>query len=147
MCTFLLFLYCSLRKTKYSLKDLRTLWKKQMKSDAPNYWQRNDFIEKLAYRIQEAAFGELPEKYQALLDMYVARFERGVPLFEDEKARQLPPGIILTRDYGNRRYSVKILDDEKVEYNGQIYNSLSAVAREITGVRWNGRKFFHCENK
>ena len=31
---------------------------------------------------------------------------------------------------------------EGFEFDGQIFASLSAVARAITGVRWNGRRFF-----
>jgi len=28
------------------------------------------------------------------------------------------------------------------EYRGRRYRSLSAIAREITGTRWNGPRFF-----
>jgi hypothetical protein len=55
--------------------------------------------------------------------------------------------MILTRDVGGVKHAVKILEDAKVEYNGKVYNSLSAVAREITGIRWNGPKFFHLNKR
>jgi len=31
---------------------------------------------------------------------------------------------------------------EGFEWEGKVYASLSAVARAITGVRWNGHRFF-----
>ncbi|GHS93182.1 hypothetical protein AGMMS49949_06190 [Alphaproteobacteria bacterium] len=130
-----------------SIKELREAWKKEGVGSPPSYWQRNDFVEKLAYKLQEKAFGGLPEKYQERLDLYAKRLEKGEPFQEEGMQHALPAGLILTREYDRRKYSVKILEDEKVEYNGKIYNSLSAVAREITGVRWNGRRFFHCEKR
>jgi hypothetical protein len=56
--------------------------------------------------------------------------------------RRLPaPGTLLTRQFENRRIVVKVLEDG-FEYQSQQYRSLSAIAREITGTRWNGLLFF-----
>jgi hypothetical protein len=56
--------------------------------------------------------------------------------------RRLPcPGTLLTRQFENRRIVVKVLEDG-FEYQSQHYRSLSAVAREVTGTRWNGPLFF-----
>ena len=51
------------------------------------------------------------------------------------------PGTLLTRQFENRRIVVKVLEDG-FEYQSQQYRSLSAVAREVTGTRWNGLLFF-----
>jgi hypothetical protein len=51
------------------------------------------------------------------------------------------PGTLLTRQFENRRIVVKVLEDG-FEYQSQRYRSLSAVAREVTGTRWNGLLFF-----
>jgi len=57
--------------------------------------------------------------------------------------RRLPcPGTLLTRQFENRRIVVKVLEDGGFEYQSQRYRSLSAVAREVTGTRWNGLTFF-----
>lgn len=57
--------------------------------------------------------------------------------------RRLPcPGTLLTRQYENRRIVVEVLEDGGFEYQAQRYRSLSAVAREVTGTRWNGITFF-----
>src|ERR1039458_1876791 len=50
-------------------------------------------------------------------------------------------GTLLTRDFKGRTYIVKVLDDG-FEYDGRQYRSLSAIAGEITGTRWNGFLFF-----
>jgi hypothetical protein len=48
---------------------------------------------------------------------------------------------LLTRQFENRRIVVKVLQDG-FEYQSQRYRSLSAIAREVTGTRWNGLLFF-----
>ena len=56
--------------------------------------------------------------------------------------RRIPaPGTLLTRQFENRRIVVKVLENG-FEYQSQQYRSLSAIAREITGTRWNGLVFF-----
>ncbi len=49
---------------------------------------------------------------------------------------------MLTRQYHGREIRVLTLDDG-FEWNGQHFGSLSAVARAITGAKWNGRLFFN----
>jgi len=56
---------------------------------------------------------------------------------------RLPPhGSYLEREYKGRRVIVKILVDG-FEFNGQNYRSLSAIAGEVTGTKWNGFVFFN----
>ena len=50
-------------------------------------------------------------------------------------------GTVLSRDYKGRRISVDVLDTG-FEYDGKLYKSLSSIAREVTGTRWNGFAFF-----
>ncbi len=51
------------------------------------------------------------------------------------------PGTILTRKYRGQRVETKVLPDG-FEYDGQVYRSLSAVAKAVTGSHWNGHLFF-----
>jgi hypothetical protein len=51
------------------------------------------------------------------------------------------PGALLTRRLGDRQIVVKVLKDG-FEYETRQYRSLSAIAREVTGTRWNGLLFF-----
>ncbi len=66
------------------------------------------------------------------------------PVAEDTR---LPlPGTTLTRPYKGRLLEVKVLRDG-FEHDGEIYKSLSAVAKAITGTHWNGYHFFNIEKK
>ena len=51
------------------------------------------------------------------------------------------PGTVLTRKYRGRQVETKVLP-YGFEYEGQVYTSLSAVARAVTGSHWNGHLFF-----
>ena len=56
-------------------------------------------------------------------------------------SRLPPPGTILTRKYKGRVLQVQVVRSG-FEYDGQVYGSLSAVARAITGSHCNGFLFF-----
>src|SRR5262249_50745281 len=56
-------------------------------------------------------------------------------------ARLPVPGTLLTRVYGGRTIEGRGLAG-RFEYQGARYQSLSAVARAVTGTRWNGLVFF-----
>ena len=57
---------------------------------------------------------------------------------------QQKPGTRLARTWQGETHHV-LLVEEGVEYQGQRYPSLSAVARAITGTRWSGPRFFGVE--
>ncbi len=64
------------------------------------------------------------------------------PLSEIHRDGRLPQsGTLLTRRHQGREVVVKVLD-EGFEYQSQHYRSLSAIAFEVTGTRWNGLLFF-----
>ena len=60
-----------------------------------------------------------------------ARFDRRIP----------PVGIVLKREHRGSLISVEVLTNG-FEYQGREYRSLSAIASEVTGTRWNGLAFF-----
>lgn len=51
------------------------------------------------------------------------------------------PGAIITRNYKGCDIVVRVLP-KGFEYEGEVYRSLSAVAKVITGTHWNGYHFF-----
>jgi hypothetical protein len=57
-----------------------------------------------------------------------------------------PPGTVLTRQYKGESVQVVVRDDG-LEYAGEIYASLSAVAKAITGSHCNGYLFFLLSGK
>jgi Protein of unknown function (DUF2924) len=54
------------------------------------------------------------------------------------------PGSLITREYKGRQIVVKVLE-KGFEYNGEVYRSLSAIAKVVTGSHWNGFYFFGLE--
>lgn len=46
------------------------------------------------------------------------------------------------RNWRGKDYEVIVYADDKVEYEGKRYKSLTAVAKAITGTHWNGLVFF-----
>jgi hypothetical protein len=52
-------------------------------------------------------------------------------------------GEEIARDYKGRTIVVKVRESG-FEYEGKFYKSLSAIAREVTGTKWNGFLFFGC---
>ena len=56
--------------------------------------------------------------------------------------RRLPlPGTVLHRKFRGRDILVEVLG-EGFRYQNRHYRSLSAIANEVTGTRWNGIAFF-----
>ncbi len=67
-----------------------------------------------------------------------------IRISEDER---LPtPGAVLMRRYKGQVVEVRVLP-HGFEYEGDIYRSLSAVAKKVTGTHWNGYHFFHIGTK
>ena len=60
--------------------------------------------------------------------------------------RTLLPGTMITRQYKGDTLVVNVLHDG-FEYEGEVYRSLSAVAKAITGTHWNGYHFFNLRKK
>ena len=56
------------------------------------------------------------------------------------------PGAVITRQYKGETFMVRILPDG-FEYDGEVYRTLSAVAKTITGTHWNGYHFFRLGKK
>ena len=59
----------------------------------------------------------------------------------DHDSRLPMPGGLIVKQFRVRRIVVKVVDDG-FEYGDRRYNSLSAIAQEITGTKWNGFLFF-----
>lgn len=56
------------------------------------------------------------------------------------------PGTVITRRYKGRMIQVKVVAGG-FEFEGELFKSLSAVAKRVTGSHWNGYKFFNLTNE
>jgi hypothetical protein len=114
-------------------------------AEPPAYNRR--FLEsRLAYRIQELAYGGLSrdtlDRLKAMAGQYATRDAA------ERKARpvlQPVAGTKLIREWEGVEHCVTVRADD-FEYLGRPYKSLSSVAREITGTKWNGWVFFGLKN-
>lgn len=92
----------------------------------------------LAERLQEQAFGsdtELRHRLRAIAGRVRTGRKPQAP------ARRYKTGTVLTKTWDNVNHRVEVVDDGFL-WDGERYRSLSAIARRITGVRWNGPRFF-----
>jgi hypothetical protein len=124
-----------------SVNELKTEWQALFDAPAPN--NSRTFLEsRLAYRIQELIYGGPDKQTRRLLDLLADEVEGTLT----RKAQIADPrnpvvGTKLIREWDGIAHTVTVLK-EGFEWGGQRYKSLSAVARAITGTRWNGYRFF-----
>jgi len=96
-------------------------------------------IRAITYRLQERAYGGLKPPTRRLLARAVDGTATGSS--KRPQTRMAQSGTILIREWQGTAHRVTILDDG-VSFSGKRYRSLSEVAREITGSRWSGPRFF-----
>jgi hypothetical protein len=126
--------------------ELKQQWRDLFETEPPPYNRR--FLEsRLAYRIQELAYGGLKpetiERLEALGEQLANR--KGLSRRSDEANRPIS-GTRLIREWQGVEHCVTVRDHD-YEYQGRPYKSLSSVARAITGTRWNGWVFFGLKNQ
>ncbi|MBX3516752.1 MAG: DUF2924 domain-containing protein [Rhodospirillales bacterium] len=124
-----------------STPELKQLWRELFDGEAPRYNRR--FLEsRLAYRIQELQYGGLKPATVARLEALGEDLDGGKIEVRRKRADERPiAGTRLIREWKGVEHTVTVLDDG-YDYQGRPYKSLSAIARAITGTRWNGWVFF-----
>ena len=126
--------------------DLKRQWRDLFETEPPPYNRR--FLEsRLAYRIQELAYGGLKPETIERLEALAEQFDGGDPVKRRIRMDDRPiAGTRLIREWQGIEHCVTVRDFD-FEYQGRPYKSLSAVARAITGTRWNGWIFFGLKNQ
>lgn len=119
-----------------NLLDLRQKWREAFGKPPPSTLTQDLMVRQLAWHLQEEAFGGHDRQTLTLLDSYSRQDASKVVLF-----RRLKPGTSVVREYQGVRHVVTISESGFV-WQDKTYSSLSAIAREITGARWNGPRFF-----
>jgi hypothetical protein len=117
-------------------------------------------VRRLAWRLQSLAEGGLSERAQrrapelandadirmnpptteTMVEPAPERTTTQAVRFQSDD-RLPPPGTTITRKYKGQTLQVKVLP-QGFEYEGEVYASLSAVAKAITGSHTNGFLFF-----
>ena len=123
------------------MEELWALWDKHFPR-RPRHPNRNYLQSRLAYRIQEVAYGALPANVRKMLVEAGAKHSRIKSAVGRSAQTLLMPGTTLIRQWDEREYRVTVTPDGLYALDGQVFKSLSAAARQITGTRWNGPRFF-----
>jgi Protein of unknown function (DUF2924) len=102
--------------------------------------KRDLLLRALAYELQVKAFGGLDRDTARLLDR-LARADNPGAVLASLRQRRLKPGTLLVREWEGEIHRVVVAEDGFL-WREQRYESLSVIARLITGTRWNGPRFF-----
>ncbi|MGF6861003.1 hypothetical protein ABIE69_001573 [Rhodobacteraceae bacterium MBR-64] len=128
-----------------STSDLKQQWRELFDSEPPPFNRR--YLEsRLAYRIQELTYGGLKPETVKRLEALGEQLDGG----DRKKSRiraDLKPivGTRLIREWQGIEHLVTVTSGG-FDWQGRPYKSLSAIARAITGTRWNGWVFFGLKN-
>lgn len=128
------------------VRHLQARWRTVFRRRPPHL-PRHLLLRVLAYRVQADRLGDLDPESQRLLNGAGPPEEAGKRAVD--RARQtsdLAPGTMLAREWNGRMHRVAVLADG-FAWNGKTYQSLSKVAKAITGTRWNGPRFFGLRDK
>ncbi|WP_457646965.1 DUF2924 domain-containing protein [Profundibacter sp.] len=126
--------------------ELKARWRELFETEPPAFNRR--YLEsRLAYRIQELAYGGLKPETIRRLETLGEQLDGGNITLRRIRADLKPiTGTKLIREWQGVEQTVTVLADG-YEWQGRPYRSLSAVARAITGTRWNGWIFFGLKSR
>lgn len=143
---------------RLTVKDLRAKHV-EVFGEATRSGNKDWLRKRIAWRIQANAHGDLSERARRRADELAndADLRTTAPKVTpdsqvaitttasvafDHDSRLPMAGAILRRPYKGREVVVRVLP-RGFEYEGEVYRTLSAVARAVTGTHWNGYHFFN----
>lgn len=127
---------------KLTTAQLRKKWGEIHNHPAPEYLTKSYLIKEI---IWQSKYGMLPVHVKKQIDKLVEQYAKTKSI-DSKTIKKLQKfnvtaGTRFIREFKGKKYEVTALD-KGFSYNGKTYKSLSAIANEITGTRWNGKKFF-----
>lgn len=134
------------RLGELDLDHLRQRWRRLLGRAAPPNLSRQLLVRILAHQLQVTAHGDLSPGTKKLLGAIgkdsrrTGKAGHGV-VPPPPELRPLLPGTHLVREHAGVLHRVTVLE-EGFAWNGNVYPSLSKIARAITGTSWNGPRFF-----
>jgi hypothetical protein len=126
-----------------NIAQLQAKWRSALKEAPPPHIRKQLLVPLLAYKLQEKTYGGLKPEIKRRLRELAADFKRD-PKKAGAKTRgplSIKPGTKLIRQWNGQTHRV-IVGEDGFEYKGELYKSLSVIARLITGTRWSGPLFF-----
>ena len=124
---------------------LQAEWRRLYRAPPPKRVGRDLLVLGVAWKIQEQACGGLSAATKRRLAELANTMDRDGGVTRNRAAR-LKPGARLVREWRGRTHTVVVVEDG-FEWQGRRWQSLSAIAREITGGHWSGPRFFGLTGK
>lgn len=145
------------------IEELRSLSQRELTEryaalfgKAPRIRNRTHLWRRCAWKLQEERLGGLSGVARRQLDELIsdidfdAILDKRAPVEQPVTRSRRPgeplPGTELRREWHGKNIVVHVRENG-YEYEGELFRSLSAVARSITGTRWNGPLFFGLRGK
>ena len=113
--------------------ELRTRWRETFSTDSPAAFSKDLLARAICNRLQENALGGLSPA--------TARLLRSLTRPGAEPPRQVKAGSVIVREHRGVLHEVLVVPGGFC-WQGKTYASLSTIAKRITGVSWNGPRFF-----
>ena len=126
--------------SKMGTTELRGYWRRLYRVPPPRKVSRDLLELAVAWKLQERALGGLG----GVTRRQLAELARTMAAKSDlAKARtvDLRPGARLVREWNGETHEVLVVDNG-FQWRGRTWASLSVIARELTGTRWSGPRFF-----
>lgn len=131
-----------------AVKHLHDRWIELGISKEPPHFKQA-LVRGIAWHIQQKKYGGMDAQTRRLLKAAIRNASASISknrLTAKRKRRKsirLRTGTALVRTWHGRKHQVTVLDDGKrFHYRQNVYASLSEIARDITGTRWSGPRFF-----
>jgi len=124
-----------------SIDRLRQIWQREFGRKAPTHLGRSLLHRLLLYRMQVDTFGGLPANLARQLDRIAQEESNTSGAIPSPEKGKLRVGTVLVREHSGIQNRV-VVTQAGFLWDGREFDSLSQVARAITGTRWNGRRFF-----
>ena len=127
-----------------SKDDLRDHWHRYYGNPPPKRLGADLLLRGVAYAVQAEARGGLKPALRRKLKRLARDLTQNggaAPIVQ----LSYKPGTRLVRVWKGETHEVTILEGD-FEWHGQRFDSLSKIAREITGTRWSGPAFFGLNN-
>lgn len=119
---------------------LRAAWRRLYRSDPPRSMRRDLLARGVAWKLQERVHGGHSAAVRRRLAELAAVLDAKSDL-PTARAASLRPGARLIRAWNGDTHEV-LVTEEGFLWQGKMWASLSVIAREITGTRWSGPRFF-----
>jgi hypothetical protein len=127
------------------IADLRKRYRELFRTEPPKAFGPDLLRRSIAHCIQEKAYGGLPVSAKRLLDQLV-KASMAKPNGKLQLPRRIKPGSELVRTWKGKSHRV-VVTTGGFAYDGKQFTSLSEIATQITGTRWNGPRFFGLRTK